>query len=496
MTFPPVRRPTPDVPRRPVELTWQIWLPWLALASILLTATRTDPDLWGHVRFGLDWLRTRALPSIDPYSFTQDKPWVNHEWLSEALMGAAFALAGTAGLVLLKTAVVAGTAFVVWRRLAGASPLLQAAITTLAVVGALPLTTTVRPQIWSLLGLALLVPILDDRRPTGKRILACAALFGFWANLHGGWITGGVALALHVVIRSLRSPGDATRWLAAGWASLAATLVNPYGIGLWVFLSTTVRSTRPDISEWAPFSLHEPPIMWVSVIAPMALLATLLRSRETRPALEACAVVMLLVGAGLRVSRVAPLVCPACLALLGPSITKAWGNLARLTAPSSAAAMILFLPSVLALSTAPDPVRRALTCLPIADDWAPDRTAAAQLRGHGGRLWTTFDWGEYAIWQFGPALRVSIDGRRETVYSDAVIAWHRNVESGDEAAIARLVRLGPEYVWLRSKLSPTRRALVTRGYRVDVDTGASFIAVRADLPVLPASASPLPACFP
>ena len=158
--------------------------------------------------------------------------------------------------------------------------------------------------------------------------------------------------------------------------------------------------------------------------------------------------------------------------------------------------MILFLPSVLALSTAPDPVRRALTCLPIADDWAPDRTAAAQLRGHGGRLWTTFDWGEYTIWQFGPALRVSIDGRRETVYSDSVIAWHRNVESGDEATIARLVRLGPEYVWLRSKLLPTRRALVTHGYRVDVDTGASFIAVRADLPVLSASASPLPACFP
>ena len=40
-------------------------------------------------------------------------------------MGAAFALAGTAGLVLLKTAVVAGTAFVVWRRLTGASPLLS-----------------------------------------------------------------------------------------------------------------------------------------------------------------------------------------------------------------------------------------------------------------------------------------------------------------------------------------------------------------------------------
>jgi hypothetical protein len=485
-----------NVSAQPVELIWQIWVPGLVLAVILITATRTDPDLWGHVRFGLDWLRTRALPPIDPYSFTQDKPWVNHEWLSETLMGGAFALAATAGLVLLKAGVVAATACIVWHRLAGCSPLVRTAFTTIAVVGALPLTTTVRPQIWSLLGLALLVLILNDREPSWKRMLGSAALFCVWANLHGGWITGGGALGLHAVIRSVRAPAQATRWLALGWASLGATLLNPYGTGLWQFLAATVRSTRPDISEWAPFSLHEPPIMWVSVIAPLALVALLLRSRTNRPTLETCAVIALLVAAGIRVSRVAPLVCPACIALLGPSIRKAWGDLARLSAPTPAAATILFLPSVFALATAPGPIHRALSCLPIEADWAPDRTAAAQLAGRDGRLWTTFDWGEYAIWQFGPALRVSIDGRRETVYSESVIAWHRSVERGDDAAIARLIRLGPEYVWLRSNLLSTRRALVNGGYRVDVDTGTSFIAVRADVPALSASASPLPACFP
>ena len=209
-------RPGRKAPQPPVELVWQIYLPWLALASILLTATGTDPDLWGHVRFGLDWLQTRALPAIDPYSFTQDKPWVNHEWLSEALMGAAFTLAGTAGLVLLKTMVVTGTAFGVWRRLRGSTALVSAGITTLAIAGALPLTTTVRPQIWSLLALTLLVPLLDDRPPTPRRILSSAALFGVWANLHGGWITGGAALALHVAIRSVRRPSDAATMAGSG----------------------------------------------------------------------------------------------------------------------------------------------------------------------------------------------------------------------------------------------------------------------------------------
>ena len=479
-----------------VELKWQIYLPWLALASILLTATRTDPDLWGHLRFGLDWLQTHALPAIDPYSFTQDKPWVNHEWLSEALMAAAFTLAGTAGLVFLKTIVVSGTAFGVWRRLHGSTALVSAAITTLAIAGALPLTTTVRPQIWSLLALSLLVPLLDDRPPALRRILSSAVFFGVWANLHGGWITGGAALALHIAIRSVRRPVDAARWLVLGIASLAATVVNPYGVGLWRFLATTVRSSRPDISEWAPFSSSESPLMWLSVIAPLAILALLLRKRDTRPPLETCAVVILLLVAGLRVSRVAPLVCPACIALLGTSIRKAWGRLARLTAPTPAAAMVLFLPTALMLSAAQKPVHHALICLPIDDAWAPDLRAAAELRGRTGRLWTTFDWGEYAIWQFGPRLRVSIDGRRETVYSDAVIAWHRDAERGDPAAIARVIALRVEYVWLRSSLTAMRDALVAAGYRVDVDTSASFVAVRGDLPVLGGSAPPLATCFP
>ena len=277
MTSSPARRDR-SVSQAPVELVWQIYLPWLALASVLLTATGTDPDLWGHVRFGIDWLQTRALPSIDPYSFTQDKPWVNHEWLSEALMAAAFTLAATAGLVMLKTIVVAGTAAGVWRRLRGSTALVSAGITTLAIAGALPLTTTVRPQIWSLLGLTLLVPLLDDRPPTWRRMFSSAVLFGVWANLHGGWITGGAALALHAAIRSVRRPSDAARWLVLGIVSLVATLVNPYGVGLWRFLATTVRSSRPDISEWAPFSSSESPLMWLSVIAPVALLAMLLRN--------------------------------------------------------------------------------------------------------------------------------------------------------------------------------------------------------------------------
>ena len=41
-------------------------------------------------------------------------------------------------------------------------------------------------------------------------------------------------------------------------ASVAATLVTPYGIALWRFIATAVPP-RPDIAEWTPIQLLTPP---------------------------------------------------------------------------------------------------------------------------------------------------------------------------------------------------------------------------------------------
>jgi hypothetical protein len=49
----------------------------------------------------------------------------------------------------------------------------------------------------------------------------------------------------------------------------------------------------------------------------------------------------------------------------------------------------------------------------------PARAVALLERsGVRGNLAIPFSWGEYALWYLGPGVKVSIDGRRETVYSD------------------------------------------------------------------------------
>ena len=89
----------------------------VALWCVLLAAvthTNADPDLWGNVRFGLDILRDGAIPHTDTYSFTTDRAWVNHEWLSEVLIGHAFRAGGDVGLILLKLAAVGSIVLLLW----------------------------------------------------------------------------------------------------------------------------------------------------------------------------------------------------------------------------------------------------------------------------------------------------------------------------------------------------------------------------------------------
>jgi hypothetical protein len=92
-----------------------------------------------------------------------------------------------------------------------------------------------------------------------------------------------------------------------------------------------------------------------------------------------------------------------------------------------------------------------------------------------------------------------MDGRRETIYSDARLAEHAAILEGRPAGLRTLAEWKPEYVWLPDTSDQTRVWLISAGYRIEYRSDRSFVAVRADLPPLdwryaadPSSA----ACFP
>ena len=121
---------------------------WITMGYAVVKTT-TDPDLWGHLRFGLDIIRDRALTPIDPYSFTQDLPWVNHEWLSEVVMGLAYLAGGETGLMGLKALLAVATLAVLAGETRDAADELRWPAMTVGALASLPLTLTLRPQLWT-----------------------------------------------------------------------------------------------------------------------------------------------------------------------------------------------------------------------------------------------------------------------------------------------------------------------------------------------------------
>ena len=290
-------------------------------------------------------------------------------------------------------------------------------------------------------------------------------------------------------------------------AAVAATLINPYGWRMWMFLLSTVRVTR-NITEWRPLWQQENvsfAVLWL-LVAAVIVLPTLIRRRRSISWAGALPAAWLGVMS-IFVARLLPIFSEV--AVLG--LAQAWtvrlkadtivdpaSGEVRLKPGAAAARHFLIIDAIVAAVTVLVNVIPQSRCLASKGTWTPDLVAAGvfQSASVGGRLVLPFDWGQYAIWHWGPRLRVSIDGRRETVYSENALRIQAAVVDALPEGIGFLERERPEYVWLRTEGSGALASwLAANGYRLDVQTAQSFVATRADLPPLRIG-TPMPGCFP
>ena len=441
-------------------------LPGLLLAVVVLivlafavSRTAADPDLWGHVRFGEDILAARSIPRQDPYSFTSDRPWINHEWLAEVLMAGAYGIAGGAGLIALKLILAICTFVVVWRALrnAGAFRPLAVGLLLVAAVGVYPQLIAVRPQLFSVLLFAILLALMNGvARGRQRLLLSAPVLFAFWANLHGGWIVGLGVLGLWSVCAVLAGRMK-WPWAAGGvLLALVGTLATPYGLELWRFLSGTVGLGRAEIEDWQPLFYSPAHLIAWGLAASLVVEAWRRHGTAVMPQLLPALALGLL---ALRVVRLegffalaAVILLAPCFAALGPERLPLSR---RPTRGDIAAVAALCLAGFVGTGLA---VRESLGCVTLTNPslttiWAPEAEAVTFLQQNAlqGRLLSYFDYGELAIWHLAPALRVSYDGRRETVYSEAVQAAHnRFYSSTSDASYARILKA--EYIWLPRRL--------------------------------------------
>ena len=406
--------------------------------AYFFSINEADNDLWGHVFFGREILAERAIARIDSLSYTAaGLPWINHEWLSQVVLGATYEVAGSAGLLLLKFTV-ACTAFLlvfglVRRRTQAPHVWGAVGLVTIAIMSR---GFAIRPQMFTYCGAALTLWALD-RYQRGQRgtLWLFPALFGVWVNLHGGFILGlgilGWFAAATLVDAERRSWHSWVAWLG----SLAATGLNPYGPRLLLYVWNELSRAHP-ITEWQRAMPTDPSqVAFFATFAGLVVTLPLLRRWRTEGWLSVLAIGMGLMA--MRHQRHTPVFALCAAAPLAAQLERATAWLqsrAAFTLSTISRRMINGALAVLAAA------QLGLTAVRVARDGVhvvfdprdypmTAVRALAQVRP-SLNLAVPLDWGEYVLWFLAPQVKVSLDGRFATVYPERIVENNFDFFSG------------------------------------------------------------------
>jgi hypothetical protein len=448
--------------RRVAALSWA----FLGVAVLLLFAlpSLVDVDLWGHMAMGRETLAQGWPPLRDPFAYVPTVyPLIYHEWLSGVVFYVVLQAAGDLGLKALLLALALATlvaALAAARRLRASAPALFVGI-LIAVPALRPGYLPIRPQLFTFLGLACLILICVRARTGAPRGLwAVPPLLAVWANLHGGFVAGLGVLGLYVLVEvaARRRPGRA---IGVGVATVLATLVNPYGIGYWGFMWRALAMERPAIKEWAPLIQY-----WASDWpALLLILVAALSIGMARPRDPFGILVLAATGYfALRHAKHGPLLAVAALAFVPPALSPLLDGLvaplrARLAGVPALARLVAAALALFTLLLAVDLVLFTRWRLAVpAEDYPVGAVEFLRLNRLRGNLATPFQWGQYVLWKLAPGVRVSFDGRYETVYPEEVARVNFDFLYGT-GDWGRLLRDYPTEMVLVSKAFPGARRM-------------------------------------
>lgn len=445
-----------------------------AFAVFWFAYTVADPDLWGHIRFGQDILKTHSVIQDDVYSYrSQPGFWINHEWLSEVLFAAIYDGLGPPGLIAFKVVVslvILVLCYAHIRRFwsgAFTSVLLLILISVPFRMG----MNVIRPQIFTYLCFLLLLLALEAAAAgRGRWLWSLPLLFAAWANLHGGFLAGAGVVGLWIAVRvadrragasgrPIRSRTDLLRLAILAVACAIALLLNPYGTALIQFLLRTATVPRPEISEWAPLSLFSLPGVFFLGLLALGIAGLVGSRRSPRP--EAILIFGTTAVLAVSSNRHYPLFALTLIVLVAEHVADVcsrWWLLA-LMRPRNGRRVALksFLLSVVLFAGSP-PRFACIRVEPFYHGFPARLVALLRASGVRGNMAVPFDWGEYVLWHLGPQVKVSIDGRRETVYSDDSYRESLDFEHGTRVWNALLTNSSTDLV-LAASASPTTNLL-------------------------------------
>lgn len=452
-----------------------------ALAALL--ASLSSVDLTYQLRAGAEILDTRAIPQVDAWTFTAaGLPWFDQQWGAQVLLVATYDLAGWTGLAVLRAALVAcifASVFLVARQ-AGLANRTASWLTLGAFAIAAP-ALALRPQLFGMTLFALVLLALSQRRAHPRVPWVIALLVLLWANLHGSFFLGPLAVGLAWLADVQSRVERPHRLLLVALLSIGAACITPFGPAVWSYAVglSTDPSVTGRITEWQRTSITDVAglLFYASVLGVVALVV------RRRSAVDWPMLLWLGVFAGIGVYAVRGIAWWALAAVPVIASLVASGRQAGADRPGTrgmqrlntvlASALVLTGIALLPLWRPVDPSTG--TPQGLVTDAPPGVTASLRdVARPGDRLFNPQPWGSWVEFAL-PDLIVTVDSRIE-LFPASVWAEYDVVRTGAPGWEAILDGWGVTLVALQpDELAMEQRLLGAGWTRVHIDVSGTVL---------------------
>jgi len=410
----------------------KLFLILVVLGSFLfLLRPNEDPDFWWHIKTGQLILEQQHIPRIDDYSFTANgAPWIAHEWLSEVVLYLAYKVGGiTFTQVFFSLLAIFAFCLSALRAESRRHPYAIGAALLLGVLLSTPVLWA-RPQIFSLVYASLFLFLLErfSKSKDLRLLIPLPFMMLLWVNQHGAFIVGigiiGVyllallfdrayeALKEHSSIKNVLNK-EVIVLAVTLLVCLVATLANPNGIKILLYPFQTIndQSMQQFNQEWASPNFHER--TWIPLaIMYLALIGFGIKAKQRISTANLLLVLVFGYMALLALKQVSlfAIVAIPILADLIANVLPYAGKNQKPNKPVlaiSALSILGFIAYAVVLIVQL-PQKQASFMHEFYPVKAVDYIQKEQI---SGRIFNSYNWGGYMIWNMYPETKVYVDGR-------------------------------------------------------------------------------------
>jgi hypothetical protein len=435
--------------------------------AIPFSLNLVDPDLWGHVKYAQDWMAAGEMPRTATHTYTAEGyPWVNHEILAEFALALGVEHLGIHLMLVVKCLL--GLAIVTamwWTARRHDVPALSAWALLVLVSANLHAFFPMRPQLLSFALCTLTLVCLDraffawpeERRVRIAWLAPLPFVFAAWVNSHGGFVAGLCIVGAYLLGRMIElavSDGRSSlpkqlQLAAIGLLCVAATLANPYGWGMHLWLWNSWGGAPPEITEWAP-PLPGKAVFWPLVALIGVTVGSLAATQRRRDWTQIAILALVAWQASSHLRHIAFLAL-----LVGFWLPVHWHSAIRRLRPDPERRLPIMLPSfkvraalatfiLTSVALQSYALSRRLSDFPVLRSKYPVDALQFMVDNRlGGKAVVAFNWAQYAIAAMAPDLQVQFDGRFDTCYPQDVIDMHFDWLLGDTGPRDREASAGP-----------------------------------------------------